>query len=437
MKRTNGMTGRVMFWVILSILFSFNLPVLAVTNLSGTVTYRDTKAAASSYFVQVYNEGKEYSEMSSKIKNTDNGGFTIEGLSDGTYYLKAYESSSAFYGYSSMEKITVSSGKLSSGNMNLVIEKAQFSGKISDGTATATYDGFSVLSSKSGTNTWLDYQTYVHSDGIFSLSGLSDGSYWIWISNDKKAVGIFLLKIVDGKCISSFPDLRVRDVAETQHNALTLSGTETIGGNNLQWTNSGAAPFVGYNIFRSTTPNLVMNDAITDFAITGNAYNDANIEPGKTYFYRISGVFADGSMTWATNEITSKPLKSSIILQVNNQFMTVNGVKKEVDPGYPTTPQNVNGRVLLPVRALVESMGGTVGWESASSSIIINYKGKKLTFKIGSNIVTVNGIEKTMDVPAQIIGGRTFVPVRILVESLGATPNWDGPTQTVTITYEP
>jgi len=48
----------------------------------------------------------------------------------------------------------------------------------------------------------------------------------------------------------------------------------------------------------------------------------------------------------------------------------------------------------------------------------------------------VNGSEITSDVPAQIIEGRTLIPARALAEALGANVIWDEKSQTVTIEDE-
>lgn len=51
----------------------------------------------------------------------------------------------------------------------------------------------------------------------------------------------------------------------------------------------------------------------------------------------------------------------TISLQIGTPRMTINGVEKEIDPCRGTVPVIINDRTLLPVRAIVEEMGGTVG----------------------------------------------------------------------------
>ena len=46
----------------------------------------------------------------------------------------------------------------------------------------------------------------------------------------------------------------------------------------------------------------------------------------------------------------------------------------------------------------------------------------------------VNGIEKDLDVPAQLINNRTLVPVRAISEAFGCQVEWNGKIKTVIIT---
>ncbi|MCH5185415.1 MAG: hypothetical protein J1F64_04730, partial [Oscillospiraceae bacterium] len=51
-----------------------------------------------------------------------------------------------------------------------------------------------------------------------------------------------------------------------------------------------------------------------------------------------------------------------ITLQIDNPNMTVDGRSEEIDPGRGTTPVIVNDRTLVPIRAIIEAVGGTVDW---------------------------------------------------------------------------
>ena len=61
----------------------------------------------------------------------------------------------------------------------------------------------------------------------------------------------------------------------------------------------------------------------------------------------------------------------------------------------------------------------------------------KIELPIGEKKMIINGREQAIDVPAQIISGRTMVPLRVVSEALGAVVDWEpkeGSVATVTIT---
>lgn len=94
-------------------------------------------------------------------------------------------------------------------------------------------------------------------------------------------------------------------------------------------------------------------------------------------------------------------------------------------------------RTMVPVRAPMEAIGCTVEWDADKQQAIISKQGIVAVFTIGSNIYTVNGVEKTMDTQAVIVGGRTAFPIRFAAEAMGATVGWDAATNTVIIISEP
>jgi hypothetical protein len=99
-------------------------------------------------------------------------------------------------------------------------------------------------------------------------------------------------------------------------------------------------------------------------------------------------------------------------------------------------------RTLLPLRALVQELGGSVAWNAKTSQVTVKARGITMVLTIGKNTATVNGMSTFID-PANskvvplIIGGRTFLPVRFIAEQLGLEIGWYPPTRTITITWEP
>jgi len=94
------------------------------------------------------------------------------------------------------------------------------------------------------------------------------------------------------------------------------------------------------------------------------------------------------------------------------------------------------GRTLVPLRFVSQDLGATVTWDDATSSVTMVFGSTRIVLVIGRQEITVNGVSRRLDVPAQIIGGRTMVPIRGIFESLGATVSWDQATNSVIITRQ-
>ena len=70
------------------------------------------------------------------------------------------------------------------------------------------------------------------------------------------------------------------------------------------------------------------------------------------------------------------------------------------------------------------------------TAVTAKSESKEIYLKIGDTETTVNGSKVLIDVPAEITGSRTFVPLRFVSENLGATVLWDGTKRTVSIDYK-
>jgi len=96
-------------------------------------------------------------------------------------------------------------------------------------------------------------------------------------------------------------------------------------------------------------------------------------------------------------------------------------------------PIIVSDRVLIPVRGVFESLGFDVGWNDNTQTVTLSGNNQVVVIPIGSTTFTTNNVNRALDVPAQIINGRTMLPIRFISESAGYVVEWDGATRTVSI----
>lgn len=98
---------------------------------------------------------------------------------------------------------------------------------------------------------------------------------------------------------------------------------------------------------------------------------------------------------------------------------------------FDVQPMSLNGRTLLPLRVIFEKLGLVVGWDEVNSIVIGTKENIKIELPIGNNLAKLNGKNIELDVPAIIKDGRTLVPVRFIAESVGLKVDWDGKTRRV------
>ena len=168
---------------------------------------------------------------------------------------------------------------------------------------------------------------------------------------------------------------------------------------------------------------------------------DVNAQPNTTNTYRVSTDFFSSNPVildfteLVPSEYIKNKNKDNIVLTVESTHMIVNGKSTRIDPeNINTVPVMIEGRVMLPIRALVEEMGGDVGWDGKTRTVTLTAWNQEVKIPIGSNTICVNGVSRIFDVPAQIVGSRTLVPVRHL-ESLGCEVKWIEKTRSVIVYY--
>ncbi len=130
-----------------------------------------------------------------------------------------------------------------------------------------------------------------------------------------------------------------------------------------------------------------------------------------------SAVFAeDTAVATDTNEITVK----------------VNGEKIAFPDQKPVI---LNQRTLVPLRGVFDSLHFTVTWDDATRSAKISNSLKDITITENNNKIISNTKTIETDVAPQIINGRLMIPLRAVAESADVQVEWDSATKTVNIYY--
>jgi len=94
-----------------------------------------------------------------------------------------------------------------------------------------------------------------------------------------------------------------------------------------------------------------------------------------------------------------------------------------------------SSQMLIPLRSIVETLGGKIVWNETDKKIIINVNSRTTEIWPGNSKILLNGEEKILTIPLQVVNGITMVPLNDLMEITGNNIQLDEPSQMITITY--
>lgn len=123
------------------------------------------------------------------------------------------------------------------------------------------------------------------------------------------------------------------------------------------------------------------------------------------------------------------------VLKIGSNVINVTHGKEVKDIALDVEPFIVGGTTMIPLRGLLEEMGAEITWDGTIDQITVNKKGNEtITMQVEHEVVDIGGRRYSMTVAPRIVNSRTFIPLRFISEHLGYDVAWDGTTQTITIT---
>ncbi len=200
----------------------------------------------------------------------------------------------------------------------------------------------------------------------------------------------------------------------TANDSITLSWTAVDGANE-------------YQIFEyfADTDLVKMLDTTknTDFTVNG-------LETGSTHRYIVQPI----SYAEIADNVYGQNSVCAVCGQNDNDIKVfVNGVRIDFSKYDNVMPIIENGRTLVPVRAVSESLSAKVVWHDDTEKIDITKDGIFINLTVGDSTAYVDGEQHQLDVAPSIVSDRTLVPLRFISESLRLNVSWDDNSKTITI----
>jgi hypothetical protein len=131
----------------------------------------------------------------------------------------------------------------------------------------------------------------------------------------------------------------------------------------------------------------------------------------------------------------AQPL-SEINFTVGSKEYKVGKVKKTMD----VVPFTKDARTLIPIRYVVEAIGGKIEWSQNTQETSITVDSTNIIMRVGEPTATVNGVVTPIDstnpkVMPLNVGRRVFIPLRFVLETIKAEVIWNPYGRLITIRY--
>ena len=162
-------------------------------------------------------------------------------------------------------------------------------------------------------------------------------------------------------------------------------------------------PFVGYNIY--SRYGMYSFDGIYYYDL--HSICEKQLEVGVYGWYKDGFLYVEEENDYLKIQV-DKP--NNVYIELNGKILA-----------FEKPPVVEEDRTLVPMRFLFECLGDTVTWDEETQTVTASNGENTVVFAIDSCNAEVNGSTQTMDVPARLIGDKTYVPLRFLSENLGYT----------------
>ena len=93
--------------------------------------------------------------------------------------------------------------------------------------------------------------------------------------------------------------------------------------------------------------------------------------------------------------------------------------------GFDTEPYMENDRTYVPMRKIFEKLGAKIAWDDSTWTVTATKGNRIISLKVGSDTVTIDGMKQLLETPAKLVDGRTMVPLRFVAETLGCSVEWN------------
>ncbi len=125
-----------------------------------------------------------------------------------------------------------------------------------------------------------------------------------------------------------------------------------------------------------------------------------------------------------------------ICLALNNPIINIDGKHRLIEENnWFFRPLVENNLTLLPLRVIFEALNAEVLWDNELQTVSAVKDDTTIKISVDKNEMYINGNMIWLDTPARLVNGRTLVPFRAVAEAFDANVEWNEDKQLITIIY--
>ncbi len=207
-----------------------------------------------------------------------------------------------------------------------------------------------------------------------------------------------------------FPEINFSAVT---HANPRLYGAQLIAGND------------GYMYGNTTGKFFRVNPVTMEIEILRNS---SSIFIAKDFLSNI--YYSDFTGTWKYSGYDSDDIIiNQVKLQIGNDVAYINDKEIQLD----AVPYIENDSTMIPLRFVAEAFNGHVSYDDESKKAEFKLNDKVVNLQLNSDEMTINDEKIKLPSAVKVVNGRTILPLRVLMENLDMSVNWEETTGKITI----
>ncbi len=275
-----------------------------------------------------------------------------------------------------------------------------------------------------------------------------DAASGTWLSVAGSPANVSSMKSSDSSFVAGSSDgkIAVADLRQPLAAGMSLLTPDTVPANQTRSATAVLANIGGGAMtYRAVGTSQYLEASPASGTATGRAVIRISIDGTQVdrgSYQRLVKFTTDGGDVPVTIMFVVSPAEPvRISLTIGRTTGSVAGTSMTLDAA--PYIDKASGRTMVPMRFIGEAFGARVEWNAASRNVTVqtdatpNHKALSMTLTIGSTKAVAGGRSLVLDAAPAIVAGRTFVPLRVISETLGAEVVWNAAARTVGISYMP